>query len=172
MTQPFSAYRDLGRSKWASVAERRNMCIRGCPRHDGTDCVRSINEANDLLRAGVTVSGLVALAMAAVVGPKGTLIDSALALPTCAVVVVWLSPGFTGHNMQDPLYLVRGDIECHSKANDTGPPQCIPHNNGRVRCAWVSLPLVRHTNPRVVEDPNSKPSIHVEPGLAEEASRV
>ena len=86
------------------------MRIRDCPRHEGADCVRSTKEANDLLRASVTVSGLVALVMAAVVGPTGTLIDSPLALPTPAVVVVWLSPGFTGHNMQDPLYLVREDI--------------------------------------------------------------
>ena len=43
------------------------MRIRDCPRHEGADCVRSINEANDLLRASVTVSGLVALVMAAVV---------------------------------------------------------------------------------------------------------
>lgn len=86
------------------------MRIRDCPRHEGADCVRSINEANDLLRASVIVSGLVALVMAAVVGPTGTLIDSALALPTSAIVVVWLCPGFTGQNMMDPLYLVREDI--------------------------------------------------------------
>ena len=84
--------------------------IRDCPRREGADRVRSIREANDLLRASVTVSGLVALVMAAVVGPTGTLIDSALALPTSVIVVVWLSPGFTGQNMTDPRYLVREEV--------------------------------------------------------------
>jgi hypothetical protein len=139
------------------------MRIRDCPRREGADCVRSIEEANDLLRASVTVSGVVALGMAAVVGPTGTLIDSALALPTlryCSgLAIPWIHR--TKHD-GSALSGARGN-QWHSKANDTGLPQFIPHNNERVRCAWVSPLFVRHTNHRVVEDPYSKPSIHVLP---------